>query len=63
MSPFLSGGRSRRRAIKSAEPARDIPMAVKDPKLVAKRRHQIVDATVQLFINKGFHKTTTREIA
>jgi len=50
-------------ALKPAEPARDIPTAVKDPGLVAKRRRQIVDATVQLFIAKGFHKTTTREMA
>lgn len=28
-----------------------------------KRREQIVEAAVDLFISKGFHKTTTREIA
>ena len=42
---------------------RDIPTLVKDPGLVEKRRRQIVDAAVRLFIDKGFHKTTTREIA
>jgi AcrR family transcriptional regulator len=42
---------------------RDIPTEVKDAGLVAKRRRQIVDAAVQLFIDKGFHKTTTREMA
>lgn len=42
---------------------RDIPTVVKDPDLVSKRRRQIVDAAVQLFISKGFHKTTTRELA
>ncbi|MBU1155350.1 MAG: TetR/AcrR family transcriptional regulator [Proteobacteria bacterium] len=36
---------------------------VKDSDLVFRRRRQIVDASVQLFISKGFHKTTTREIA
>lgn len=36
---------------------------VKDPKLIEKRREQIVEAAVTLFIRKGFHKTTTREIA
>ena len=41
----------------------DIPSQVKNPALVASRRRQIVDATVQLFIAKGFHKTTTRQIA
>ncbi|RKD23032.1 TetR family transcriptional regulator [Ammoniphilus oxalaticus] len=42
---------------------RSIPSLVKDPKLVQKRREQIVEAAVGLFISKGFHKTTTREIA
>lgn len=40
-----------------------IPSLVKDQKLIQKRRDQIVEAAVQLFIHKGFHKTTTREIA
>lgn len=43
--------------------ARDIPTEVKDPGLVSRRRRQIVDAAVKLFVAKGFHKTTTREIA
>ncbi len=63
MSPPGGPGRPKLKALRPAEPARDIPTAVKDPGLVAKRRRQIVDATVQLFINKGFHKTTTREMA
>lgn len=42
---------------------RDIPTEVKDHELVGRRRRQIVDAAVTLFIAKGFHKTTTREIA
>ena len=42
---------------------RDIPTQVKDPNLVERRRRQIADAAVQLFIAKGFHKTTTRQIA
>jgi AcrR family transcriptional regulator len=42
---------------------RDIPTQVKDPDLVKRRRSQIADAAVQLFIEKGFHKTTTRQIA
>jgi AcrR family transcriptional regulator len=41
----------------------DIPTQVKDPDLVKRRRRQIADAAVQLFIAKGFHKTTTRQIA
>jgi len=42
---------------------KDIPTYIKDPELVHQRRRQIVDASVQLFIAKGFHRTTTREIA
>ncbi|MGD8461564.1 MAG: helix-turn-helix domain-containing protein, partial [Desulfobacterales bacterium] len=42
---------------------KDIPTQVKDPDLVKRRRRQIADAAVQLFIEKGFHKTTTRQIA
>lgn len=41
----------------------DIPTQVKDPDLVDRRRRQIADAAVQLFIDRGFHKTTTRQIA
>lgn len=40
-----------------------IPSMVKDPNLVKRRREQIIEAAVSLFIEKGFHKTTTREIA
>ncbi len=42
---------------------KDIPTQVKDPDLVDRRRRRIADAAVQLFIEKGFHKTTTRQIA
>ncbi len=42
---------------------RDIPTQVKNPDLVERRRRQIADAAVRLFIEKGFHKTTTRQIA
>jgi len=46
-----------------SESAFDIPTKVKDQDLVAQRRKQIVDGAVPLFVEKGFHKTTTREIA
>ena len=42
---------------------KDIPTQVKNPVLVDQRRRQIIDASVQLFIKNGFHKTTTRQIA
>lgn len=48
---------------KTLSQTKDIPTYIKDPKLVHERRRQIVDASVQLFIAKGFHRTTTREIA
>lgn len=40
-----------------------IPTLVKNQALVTQRRRQIVDAAVNLFIEHGFHKTTTRQIA
>ena len=40
-----------------------IPTQIKNPDLVTQRHRQIVDAAVQLFIEQGFHKTTTRQIA
>ena len=41
----------------------DIPTQIKNPELVERRRNQIANAAVKLFIKNGFHKTTTREIA
>lgn len=46
-----------------SERKKTIPSLVKDPKLIEKRRDQIIEAAVDLFIHKGFYKTTTREIA
>ncbi|MFB4213582.1 TetR/AcrR family transcriptional regulator [Shouchella sp. JSM 1781072] len=40
-----------------------IPSMVKDEKLIKKRREQMIKGAVSLFIEKGFHRTTTREIA
>ncbi|ARI76045.1 TetR/AcrR family transcriptional regulator [Halobacillus mangrovi] len=40
-----------------------VPSSIKDEMLVLKRRNQMVRGAVSLFIEKGFHKTTTREIA
>jgi len=42
---------------------REVPTQIKNPDLVEKRRHQIVEAAAKLFIAQGFHKTTTRQIA
>jgi AcrR family transcriptional regulator len=51
-----------KKAPKNTEPT-TIPTQVKNQALVTRRRRQIVDAAVILFIEKGFHKTTTRQIA
>lgn len=42
---------------------REVPTQVKNPDLVERRRRQIVEAAAKLFIDQGFHKTTTRQIA
>jgi len=49
--------------MRNATRADAIPTQVKDPNLVERRRRQIAAAAVQLFVEKGFHKTTTRQIA
>lgn len=43
--------------------AEGVPTQIKNPELVRERRRQIVDATVHLFVEHGYHKTTTRMIA
>ncbi|WP_048601532.1 TetR/AcrR family transcriptional regulator [Rubeoparvulum massiliense] len=42
---------------------KEIPSMVKDWQLIKKRREQLIEAAVQLMIVKGYHGTTTREIA
>ncbi len=42
---------------------KEIPTQIKNKELVTQRRRQIVDAAVELFLQNGFHKTTTRQIA
>jgi AcrR family transcriptional regulator len=42
---------------------REIQASVKDERLVQKRRDQMIKGAVALFKQKGFHRTTTREIA
>ena len=41
----------------------EVPTQIKNPQLVRERRRQIIDSTVELFIEHGYHKTTTRMIA
>lgn len=42
---------------------KNVDTTVKDERLVQKRRKQMIKAGVTLFTQKGFHRTTTREIA
>lgn len=42
---------------------REVHASVKDERLVVKRRNQMIKGAVTLFKEKGFHRTTTREIA
>jgi len=49
--------------MKKRERTKEVSTQVKNPDLVQRRRRQIVDAAVKLFIQNGFHKTTTRQIA
>ncbi|MBT2583016.1 TetR/AcrR family transcriptional regulator [Planococcus sp. ISL-109] len=42
---------------------REIQSSVKDESLIEKRREQMIRGAVTLFKEKGFHRTTTREIA
>ncbi|MFB4163343.1 TetR/AcrR family transcriptional regulator [Alteribacillus sp. JSM 102045] len=44
-------------------PKKKVPSMVKDQQLIKRRREQMVKGAVALFKQKGFHRTTTREIA
>ncbi|XKE66794.1 TetR/AcrR family transcriptional regulator [Jeotgalibacillus malaysiensis] len=45
------------------ENKREIQSSVKDERLIEMRRDQMIKGAVSLFKQKGFHRTTTREIA
>lgn len=42
---------------------KQILSSVKDQDLIEKRRNQMIKGAITLFKEKGFHRTTTREIA
>ena len=42
---------------------KDVATQIKNKELVKERRRQIVDGAVKLFIEHGYHKTTTRALA
>jgi AcrR family transcriptional regulator len=43
--------------------AHRIPTTIKDQELVAQRRSEIIDVATRLFLERGFHKTSIRDIA
>ena len=43
--------------------SRKIPTTIKDQELVAQRRGEIIDVATRLFLQRGFHKTSIRDIA
>ena len=45
------------------ERKRQVLTSIKDESLIEKRRTEVIQAAVRLFKEKGFHRTTTREIA
>ncbi|MDP4856303.1 MAG: TetR/AcrR family transcriptional regulator [Desulfobacterales bacterium] len=49
--------------MQKASRTNDIPTQIKNIELVDRRRRQIAESAVKLFIKNGFHKTTTRQIA
>lgn len=49
--------------IKPSTTDTEVPTQIKNPELVRERRRQIIDSTVKLFVEHGYHKTTTRMIA
>jgi TetR/AcrR family transcriptional regulator, cholesterol catabolism regulator len=40
-----------------------IPTTIKDQELVAQRRGEVIDVATRLFLERGFHKTSIRDIA
>jgi TetR/AcrR family transcriptional regulator, cholesterol catabolism regulator len=67
---YIRGGTRRRlllpgppETMETRKKGKSVPTQIKNQDLVVRRRRQIIDAAVRLFIEKGFHKTTTRQIA
>jgi AcrR family transcriptional regulator len=40
-----------------------IPSTIRDPKILAQRRAELVEVATNLFLERGYHKTSIREIA
>jgi len=48
---------------KGAVARKEVKTRIKNPKLIDRRRKQIIDGAIQVFTAKGFHSATVREIA
>jgi AcrR family transcriptional regulator len=46
----------------ASNPQRQVRSTVKDRGLIAQRQHQLVQAAIAVFIKKGFHKASVRDI-
>jgi TetR/AcrR family transcriptional regulator, cholesterol catabolism regulator len=55
---YTNRGKNLRRTM-----SRKIPTTIKDPELVAQRRREIIDVATHMFLERGFHKTSIRDIA
>ena len=47
----------------NAAPIKKVETKIKNPKRVSLRRKQIIEGAIKVFVEKGFHNATTREIA
>ena len=47
----------------NATPVKKVKTKIKNPKRVNLRRKQIIEGAIKVFVEKGFHNATTREIA
>jgi AcrR family transcriptional regulator len=61
--PTPSSGRTRRNGTAAKANARALIQTAKEPVRIQQRRRELVDAAITLFAEKGYHPTTTREIA
>jgi AcrR family transcriptional regulator len=48
---------------KSAFSIKEVETKIKNPERVSLRRKQIIEGAIKVFVEKGFHSATTREIA
>ena len=52
----------RQRDSASADPTANIPTTIKNPERVAHRRTELIEVATKLFLERGFHNTSIRDI-